>query len=789
MFKNYLKIAWRNLFKNKVYFTINILGLSIALTVSFLMLLWVYDEYSMDKFHENNDQLFRVKRSIPLEEGVLDVYRSVSYPLLISAKEQIPEIEKYIALGYSFIDDLEIDNVDYRAKGTFANADLFTSFSFPVVAGDISQLDKKPEAIVISESLAKRIWKEDWSKLAIGGTIHIRDNANFTVEAIYKDFSKHSSIQNDFYYSLNHHIKENERLLKWDNNGMQGAFLLRNDANVNQVSKKVENLLHANIIKENKEGTFLQKFSDDYLFNQFDKKAQPSGGRIEYVRIFMIAAFFLLIISCINFVNLSTAYAIKRSGEIGIRKVVGARKNSIITQFFTETTMLTFIAFVVASIFAWFLMPYVNDLTEKELNENLSEVAIWFGIFGVFISTAVLSGAYPALVISSFKPVDALKGKRQEKKNIISFRKGLVVLQFGLTILLLVAAIIVRQQVDYINNKDLGIAKDHIVSVHQGKELTEKYEVLRNELIASEGIEDVTLVGPSPLDISASSSGIKWPGKSVEEENIEFSLLWTAHNFPDVFDVPISEGSYYRKGTLDTLNVVLNESAIEIMGIQDPIGKTIEVWGTQRQIIGVVKDFHNASLYERIQPSVFFLDPNDAGMMFVKLDAELTKKGIASMESIFEKVLPNVPLHFNFIDQEYAAKYKSETLTGSLTYYFAFISILISCLGLLGLATFMAKQRTKEIGIRKVLGASVTNITTLISKDFLKLVLLAILIASPLAYYFMGKWLEDFAYKIEIQWWVFALAGGFSLIITLITVGFQSIKSALANPVKSLRAE
>ena len=451
--------------------------------------------------------------------------------------------------------------------------------------------------------------------------------------------------------------------------------------------------------------------------------------------------------------------------------------------------MLTFIAFVVASIFAWFLMPYVNDLTEKELNENLSEVAIWFGIFGVFISTAVLSGAYPALVISSFKPVDALKGKRQEKKNIISFRKGLVVLQFGLTILLLVAAIIVRQQVDYINNKDLGIAKDHIVSVHQGKELTEKYEVLRNELIASEGIEDVTLVGPSPLDISASSSGIKWPGKSVEEENIEFSLLWTAHNFPDVFDVPISEGSYYRKGTLDTLNVVLNESAIEIMGIQDPIGKTIEVWGTQRQIIGVVKDFHNASLYERIQPSVFFLDPNDAGMMFVKLDAELTKKGIASMESIFEKVLPNVPLHFNFIDQEYAAKYKSETLTGSLTYYFAFISILISCLGLLGLATFMAKQRTKEIGIRKVLGASVTNITTLISKDFLKLVLLAILIASPLAYYFMGKWLEDFAYKIEIQWWVFALAGGFSLIITLITVGFQSIKSALANPVKSLRAE
>ncbi len=791
MFKNHLKIAWRNLIKNKVYFVINIFGLSIALTVSFLMLLWVYDEYNMDKFHTNNDQLYRVKRTIPLEAGVLDVYRSISYPLLKTAKEQIPEIKEYITIGHSFEDNLEVNNIDFRALGTFANANanLFSSFSFPIIAGDISQLDKKPETIVISERLAKRIWGNNWLKQAIGSNIHIHDNSNFTVEAVYKDFPKHSSVQNDFYYSFDQHLKDNDWLLEWANNGMQGVFLLREDANVAQVSVKLEELLHANIEKENKEGVFLQKFSDDYLYGQFDEKAQVSGGRIEYVRIFMIAAIFLLIISCINFVNLSTAYAIKRSGEIGIRKAVGAHKNTIITQFFTETTLITFISFVAASLFTWLLMPYINSITEKRLDANLLQMSIWLGILGVFTITTLLSGAYPALVISSFKPVDALKGKGQEKKNTISLRKGLVVLQFGLTILLIVAAIIVRQQVDFINQKDLGIAKDHIVSIHQGEELTEKYEVLRNELMTSEGIEDVTLVGPSPLDITASSSGIKWPGKTSEEENIEFSLLWTAYNFPDVFEIPISAGNYYREGTIDTLNIVLNESAIEIMGIQDPIGKTIEVWGKQKQIIGVLKDFHNVSLYEPIQPSVFFLDPNDAGMMFVKLEGDGIKKGIASIQSVFDKILPSVPFHYDFLDQEYAAKYKSETLTGSLTYYFAFISILISCLGLFGLATFMAKQRTKEIGIRKVLGASVKNITILISKDFLKLVLWAIIIASPIAYFFMQRWLEDFTYRIDINWWVFALAGGFALIITLLTVGFQSIKSAIANPVKSLRTE
>jgi len=789
MLKNHLKIAWRNLTKNKVYFSINILGLSIALTVSFLMLLWVYDEYSMDKFHANNDFLYRVKRTVPLEENVLDVYRSIAYPMLDEAKKQIPEIVKYTPLGHSFEDDLEVDNLNYRAQGTFANADFFAIFSFPIIAGDISQLDKKPEAIAISKRLAHRIWGDNWSQQAIGNTIFIRDNAHFTVEAIYQDLPKSSSIQNDFYYSLKHFLTANAWTSQWTSNGMEGVFLLQKDATLATVNSKLEKLLHANINKENKESPFLQKFSDDYLYAQFDEKAQPSGGRIAYVRIFMIAAIFLLLISCINFVNLSTAYAIKRSGEIGVRKVIGAKKVEIIKQFFTETAVITFISFITASLFTSLLLSYINDLTDKKLDENLVQPVIWMGIMAVFIGTTLLSGAYPSLVISSFKPIKALQGKREEKKNTISFRKGLVVLQFGLTILLIVAAIIVKQQVRYINNKDLGIAKDHIIAIHQGNALTEKYDVLRNELIAKEGIEDVTLAGPSPLEITSSSSGIIWPGKKMEEENIEFSLLWTAHNFPEVFEIPLRYGNYYREGTMDTLNIVLNESAVKVMGIQDPIGKTIEVWGAKRSIIGVLTDFHNTSLHQPIQPSVFFLDSQDAGMMFIKLGAKQTKKGLASVDATFKSVLPETPLHYNFIDQTYAANYKSESLTGLLTSYFAFISILISSLGLFGLATFMAKQRTKEIGIRKVLGASVANITTLISKDFLTLVFWAILIALPISYYLVNHWLASFTYKIQIQWWVFALAGAFALCIAFFTVGFQSIKSAITNPVKSLRTE
>ncbi len=789
MIKNFFKIAWRNLLNNRSYFFINTFGLALALTVSFLMLLWVNDEWQMDKFHENDKSLYSIKRTVPIEEGLLDVYHSTSYPFLKAAVAQLPEVEKYLILGRTFEDNLLVGDDAYRAPGTFANADYFSGFSFPVLQGDISQLDKKPEAIAISKSLAKNIWGKDWSTLAMGKRIEIMDNATFTVEAIYEDFPGNSSIQNDFYYSFQTVLNNNEQLLNWEVNRIQGVLLLKENANASLVSAKLNELFQNNIMGKSKEGCFLQKYSDNYLYGNFDEKAVVSGGRIDYVRIFTIAAMFLLIVSCVNFVNLSTVHATKRSGEIGVRKVVGARKNTLIAQFLTQTAIITFIAFALAFTTTVLVLPYVSGFVGKVLYLDVTNPIFWIVVLGIFVFTILLSGVYPAIVISSFKPVEALKGSRQEKKDTISLRKGLVVLQFGLTVLLMVSAIIVKQQVSFINEKDLGIARDHIVSIHQDGKLTEKYETLKNELIASNSIEDVTLAGPSPLDINASSSGIVWPKKEVEQENIEFSLLWTAYNFPKVFDIKTVAGTYYREGSIDTLNIVLNEKAVETMDMKDPIGKTIQVWGQQRTIVGVLKDFHNRSLYESIQPTIFFLDANNAGTMFVKLKAGNTKEGLASLQNGFQTILPGLPLHYEFLDQEYANQYQSELLTGKLTLYFALISILISCLGLFGLASFMAKQRTKEIGIRKVLGATVENITALISKDFLKLVLMAMLLAFPLAYYLMVGWLDDFTYKINIDWWVFVLVGTLTMVIALATIGFQTLKAALVNPVKSLRTE
>ncbi|NAS11618.1 FtsX-like permease family protein [Poritiphilus flavus] len=789
MIKSNLKITWRNLLKNKTYFSINVLGLSIALTVSFLMLLWANDEWNMDKFHEQDAQLYLAKRTIPLEGNVLDVYNNVSYPFLEAAKAEIPEIENYLILGPAFEDNLTHDNVNFRARGSYTKANFFKDFSFPVLLGDIDQLDAKVEALAISESLAHRIWGDEWRTRALGSTIHIHDNGDFSVEAVYADFPEQSSIRNEFYYSFDNFLNRNEWVMQWGSNGMRGVFVLDPKADPALVSTKTHELFQANLSGEFKEGIIFQKFSDNYLYGNFDEQARVSGGRIEYVRIFTIAAIFLLIISCINFINLATAYATKRAAEIGVRKSIGARKGILISQFLTETALITSIAFLIAYFLTLLLLPATNDFTAKNLALNPANWTMWLVIIGVYLVTTLLSGLYPAAVISSFKPVDALKGKSLEKKNTISLRKGLVVLQFTLTTLLIVAAMVVRLQVDYINQKDLGIAKDHIISIHQDQKLTEKYDVLREELVKSPAVRDVTLVGPSPLHNNASTGGVVWPGKREDQSNIEFNLQWTSHNFPEVFDIPLADGNYYREGLIDTLQIVVNERAVEIMGLEDPIGKTIELWRTPRQIIGVLKDYHNRSLYEPIQPGVYLLDALDAGNMFVKLKAGSTEEGLTAVQQAFAAVLPDVPLHYDFLDEQHAANYRSEIVTGGLTFYFALVSILISCLGLFGLATFVVKQRTKEIGIRKVLGASVSNITSLISKDFLKLVTAAILIATPVAWFFMSKWLEGFAYKIEMSWWVFAITGLFTVLIAFLTIGFHTLRSAQSDPVESLRTE
>ncbi|MEL6926029.1 MAG: FtsX-like permease family protein, partial [Bacteroidota bacterium] len=439
---------------------------------------------------------------------------------------------------------------------------------------------------------------------ALGEIIHIHDDGDYTIEAIFENFPSNSSLQNDYIYSFENHLSDNDWMREWTNAGMQGAVLLADGADPLVAAEKMEKMFFTHQEGERKEGILLQLHSDHYLYNQFDAQAQVSGGRIEYVRTFAVAALLLLLISCINFVNLATARASRRAQEVGVRKTIGATRFSLIGQFMTEAAVITLISISIAYIAAEALLPYVQQITGKELSFELNRPLFWAGLLGILCVTTFLSGAYPAFVLSAFRPIQVLKGKLSQRSGSTSFRKGLVVVQFVLALLLIVGALVVQQQVYYLQHKNLGLNKNDLLMIQKDEKIQQQEAVMLDRLLASPAIAGVTLAGPSPLDMQASTSGVNWPEKRPDQSNIEFQILWTRYNFPEVFEVPLVDGEYYREGpTSDTTHIVFNEKAIEIMGLEDPVGKTIEWWGQPRQIIGVLKDFHNRSLYEEIEPA------------------------------------------------------------------------------------------------------------------------------------------------------------------------------------------
>ncbi len=791
MFKNNIKIAFRSLFHQKGYSAINIAGLSISLCVVLLMLAWVQDEWNMDKFHNNSDRLYRLKSTIPLADSELDVFKGIPYPVLAAAEKELPEVEKFIPLGRNFEETVQREDLHFRASGTFGNLAFFEAFSYPILQGDISQLDKKIDAIAISETLAKKFFGNVWQTITLGEIIHIHDIGDFSIAAVYKDFPTASTIQNDFVYSIENHLKRSPWAKRWSNTGMQGALLLKPEADAQLVAQKIETIFKSHQKGDLKKGVLIQPYADDYLYGNFDKQAKVAGGRIEYVQTFGIAALFLLIISSINFVNLATARASKRAKEVGVRKTIGAGRNSLISQFMAEAGVVTLISVGIAILLAEILLPTVRIITDKLLYFDYSQPVFWVTTLSITVLLTLLSGIYPSLVLSAFRPINALKGSiSQQKIGNFSFRKGLVSVQFILALLLIVGALGIQQQVDFIQNKNLGINKDNLMVIHQDEKIEKKYISLRNELLNKEGIAKVTSAGPSPINNRASTVDVSWAGKRPDQENITFNIVWTESNFLDAFDIPLSTGKFYREGQIrDSINLVLNEKAVETIGMKDPIGKTITWWGEPRTIIGVVKDFNNQSLYEEIKPMAILLDAEDTGLVYIKAKAGKTKEAIAALQSTFKKVIPELPLHFEFVDEQYQARYKSEVLTGKLAKYFAIIAIFISCLGLFGLATFFAEQKTKEIGIRKILGASIPNLIGLLSKEFLLLVGIGLLVGTPVSYYLLNDWLAKFAYKIDLTWWMFAIPVIAAILIAGLTVSIQAIRAAFINPIQSLKSE
>jgi putative ABC transport system permease protein len=790
MIKNYLKIAWRNLWRNKFFSTINILGLALGMACSILILLWVQNELSIDSFHANGSRLYAVTERQYYDGKIMGQY-SVPGVLANEMKKVIPEIEYATNYGWNNENTFRVGNKILKLRGTSADSDFFKMFSFPLLEGNPKNALNTPVSIAISRKMAGDFFGSPHN--AMGKTIRYENKKDFTVTAVFENQPENSSSKSEFIINWDNFLKENSWAKQWGNNGPTAYILLRADANPVLVDKKITRFLDKYDKEQSKafrEELGLQKFGDVYLHSHFTN-GKPDGGRIEYIHIFSVVAVFILLIACINFMNLTTARSIKRAREIGVRKVVGAVRSVLIRQFIGEAILLTFIAVIMSILLVLILLPVFNSVTQKQISYPFSHITFWLWLFGLTFITGFISGSYPALFLSSFNPVTVLKGAVKQSGGSAWFRKSLVVIQFGLSVVLIVGTIVISKQVNYIQKKNLGYDRENLIYIPIEGDLPANYKIFKSEALNMPGVKQITRMSDAPVNFGSTTGGVKWEGKDPNV-NIEFTHIDVGYDFVRTMNLKLLSGrDFSRDFPTDTLNYLINESALKRIGYTNPIGKPLTLWDRKKgKIVGVLKDFHYNSLHDPIQPLIISLqDSARYGNILVRTRPGQTKQALTTIEKLCRELNPNFTFTYYFTDEEYKKLYDNEQVIGKLSNIFAFLAIFISCLGLLGLAMFTAEQRIKEIGIRKVLGASIGSLFALLSKEFLILVLIALLIASPIAWFVMDKWLQNYSYRTSIDWWVFLISGVISIMIALITVSFQSIKAALMNPVKSLRSE
>ncbi|MFC5410987.1 ABC transporter permease [Larkinella bovis] len=787
MLTNYFKIAWRNLLRNKMFSLINILGLALGMACSLLILFWVQDELAMDKFHAKDDRIFRVMENQAWAGQDVGTTPSTPGILAENLKKDFPDVEKAAMMTWENSLLLTVGNTFGKEKGRFASGDFLSIFSFPLVQGDPKTALTRPESIVISEKLARKYFPQ---QDALGKTIRVDNKTDLMITGVLAELPENNSLTFDYLIAWEQFVKNNAWVKEWSNNGPRAFVLLSPKTDPEKFSAKIKDYIKQ---KTNQQTTnielFLQKNSEAYLHSNF-KNGTLDGGRIEYVRMFVIVAVFILIIACINFMNLATARSVKRAKEVGVRKVVGAVRQSLMAQFLGESLLISSLALCVAVLVVMLMLPIFNELTEKKLAFRFTDGSLWALLLGLTLITGVVSGSYPALFLSSLKPVVVLKGVLKFKPSATVFRKGLVVFQFSLSILLIVGMIIIYRQIQYIQTKNLGFDKENLVYMPLEGELKKNYQTFRNELKTQPGIKEISASWSDPLEVGSSTIGVTWRGKDTTQR-ILFNQTAVHYGYLKAMNIRLKEGRDFSPAyTTDTTNYIINEAAARKIGYKNPVGQELTFWGRKGIIVGVVKDYHINSLHVAIDPLILHMQREEFdGVVLARTEPGQTQTALESLEKTFRKFNPRYPFEYKFTDQEFGNNYKSEKIISQLANYFAFLAIFISCLGLFGLATFTAEQRTKEIGIRKVLGASVTNIVLMLSKDFLLLVLLSSLVALPVAWWAMSSWLEKYANRIEIEWWMFAVAVVAALFIALFTISFQSVKAALMNPVKSLKTE
>lgn len=786
MLRNYIIIAFRNLKRNAVYSYINIGGLAIGIACSVLIALWVWDEIAYDRFHKNVKQLGQLWLHNEFSDKIISS-QAVPLPTYEFLKTYDNRIKNTCIAHWPYQHLLVAGENKVTKTGQFASVEFLEMFQFPLVKGSATDALKDPGSILITETLAKLLFGD---ADPMNQSVRMDDQYDFKVAGVLKDLPANSSFKFNFLapwaiYEAQDWVKRNKDL--WDDQSFQVFVELQPGAEITEVNERIKNVINEKV-KDGKANLFIHPLTDWRLRTRFENGVQ-SGGMIDNVVSFAIIGVFVLVIACINFMNLATARSEHRAREVGIRKSVGSKRRELIVQFIGESILISAIAFFIAIVMVEMAIPFYNMLVEKKLFIDYSSPIVWLLAIIIITLTGILAGSYPAFYLSSFNPVKVLKGKVQVGRGAATPRKVLVSLQYVLSIFLIVGTIVFYQQIRYVKARDVGYDRENMIMVTSNSELNKNYSAIKEQLL-SLGIAKNLTTSSSPVTEIYGNNTLDWPGKADDQE-ILFSRVVTGYDYAKTMGIKMIEGrDFLPTFASDTSAIILNKAAVNVMGLENPIGAHVNLWSKQWTVIGVMDDVLMASPFKEVQPGFFLLNTEWSEVVTIRLDkTQDLKNTLAQTQTVFTKLNPSFPFEYQFVDEQFARKFSNINLIGTLAALFAFLAIFITSIGLFGLVTFTAQQRTKEIGIRKVMGASSVSIVALLSKDFTRLMLIGFVVGAPLAWWVLNTYLERYSYRVSIAWWIVPATGVVALILTLLVVSAQALKAAMNNPTDSLRSE
>ncbi len=786
MIRNFFTIAIRNFLREKLYSFINLFGLTSGIVCALFIYLWVNDELSKDKFHKDSDKILQVVSNLQFNEGETLTWTITPGPLGELIQDNFPEVEMSVRTMNSSKQLFQYQDQAFYESGLYADPDFFNLFSFKILSGSPNTDSANISSISISKKLATKLFGNDDP---IGKSVKVNNQTDYTIAAVFEDVGTESSLLFDYILPFEVYKKNRGNGFNWGNFDHPLYLKVADPSKAEELTAKI-NTESAKARQASGNGGggsfYLQPFTDYYLYSQYEN-GKPVGGRIKYVQIFSVVAVFILVIACINFMNMATARAATRAKEVGVRKVVGAQKKSLILQFISESTLLCLLAMILALAVVALTLPLFNALVSKQIVLNVIEPKFFIVAIAIVLVTGALAGSYPAFYLSSYQPATVLKGGLAQAAGT-SLRKVLVVFQFSLTVILIACSLVVYNQIEYIMNKNIGYDRESLINFSARGSLFNQFQAFKDEALQFPGIINVGKSNATLVQVQNQNGSVSWQGKDPNSQ-VFFRTVIVDYDFIETMGLKIVDGRSFKRDFQDTASFIVSRRAAEVMGMDDPVGQQINQWGNNGTIVGVIEDFHSRSMHEPIDPIILMCRPNWTGNVFVRFEGTKTKEVVEHLTALHKKYNPEYPFAYSFVEDDFERLYNNEKVTASLALGFTVMAIIISVLALLGLAAFTAERKRKEISIRKTLGATVIGIVSMMSRDFIALSAIATVIGCPIAYYLMQEFLEGYAYHTTPGWELFVITAAAVLLMSLITVIFQVTKAAIANPVDALRNE